>query len=301
MTWEQIKKRTQSLGFCSAEDFERDHLPFLAAEINAALRDIALVCPVKKSVSVTARAPENIIEGFGKKHLLSTRSKKKEPIVYTAKAPLSYYFECSGNASVRFETEDGRTLGTVDANSKNFVSYRGFLESEGQSVKMIFEGDYSYDIRNTAMYGELYGDKESDILPFSAYAAYTAKDLCADIPNEFIRFDSRHPVTCKGAPFTDYSFSGADTLLLPTGINGEIRIFFDVYPVPVNEHSPEDYVSEISSAAEEIAILYAAARLYAEDLPERAASYYSQYCNLRDRLYDDIPRNDIWQITSGWF
>lgn len=309
MKVQEIYNMTAQLGF---EDTLENNERFFGA-LNRAILECNRIRPATAICRIEHFPLENKINEDTK---TAKRVRKGEAVYFYASDVVSYYFEADGdsNAVVKVECEDStqptgwRTLFTVTvANTgKGFNKYRGFIldgaEEVSGLIRIVFSGDYSYMVRNVAMYAEKRSSVASDIPEYGNYTRYDLKTLTTDFLSFCSPpiFDTEENRTLSADYFR---LENNDTVLFPQSIYGT----FDIkYRRRVNAiASPVDMTAVDVDLDDEIAMIMPnliAAYLYAEDSPSLADNYmalfYRQEAIIRNI---DININPvIMRDTKGW-
>ncbi len=167
MTAQELYDSVAQLGFeTTLEDGEER---FLYA-VNRALIQVNRVRPATSIYKLNHfplqnRLSENTFEPI---------CKGDEALIFVTDKAKSYYFECNGNgqATIEKSIDGGETwaqIKAIELSSSNgqFIPYKGLvLDGENPylgTVRINFQGEYTYYVQNVAMYGELLGAGEEKI------------------------------------------------------------------------------------------------------------------------------------------
>lgn len=277
MTVSELYNHVAKLGF---EDSVEDNDVFYNAA-NRAIFQIAAIRPAVSSVEIIHEPATNLLAGSFD---TVTVGPGKEA-VYLAQGARAYYFESSGTGVCRIEKLDGEeytVIGIVNFNKAGaFHAYRGFILDEGEPtdsvVRLRFSGDYTYMLRRVAMYSELYGPSESDIL---AYEPFTPYDISA-MRDDFLSLASP-PITddTARAHLRGYKVENGRVILLPHDARGTYDVQYRRRPAKIqNTDAPEEQ-EDIIDLDEDLCSLLpvlTAAYVWADDEPEKSEYYLALY------------------------
>lgn len=285
---------------------------------NRALLEINSLRPRRKSVTINHVVPENLL------FTTPTQIEKTETLQFTAHKAKSYYFEVCGKGkfSIWMSTknangQDGKAyaLQDVEFDTHSFTAFKGIILHNGAFVDKAtavghtftgdviikFDGDFDYTIRNLAMYGKVYSEKDEDVIPYGNEIAYQMKQIVDD----FEKFDSS-PLSVSSQKYlnSDYSFRGSDTILLPYESQGVYKINY-IHSVKTIPMDSVDYLTFEIDLDEDLAAMMpnlVAAYVWLDDESEKA----QYYLNLYQMRAAEIKQNskDVTPITFqsayGW-
>jgi hypothetical protein len=228
---------------------------------------------------------------------------RTEDLFFVAHGVKAYYFEAMGKGTVSFTDESGNYIrSNVEIDSMGrFTAYRGMIPDGEGRITMRFTGQYTYYIKNVAMYGSLFSDRVADI---PAYAPFISYDLGAMV-DDFLGLDNPPMDTDDLYRFDgNYRVEGGRVLLLPYDECGEVRVRYKRRPKPLDgttvSASQDTTVIDLDEELCSILPLLIASYIYAEDEPNLAVHYLEQYntraaeLEYRTRNYDPVPFKNIY-------
>lgn len=129
----------------------------------------------------------------------------------------------------------------------------------------------------------------------------TEFDIGQMLGGEFMRF-AEIPVrdTETGFSVKGWQFETPQTLRLPKAAVGKFFVHYIKNPALIKSEDDLDFEPDISEAAQRLIALGVAARIYADDEPERAAAYEEKFRELKKAAAKDAGGSDAWEITTGW-
>ena len=144
-------------------------------------------------------------------------------------------------------------------------------------------------------YGDTLAEDVNDVL--FELAATVAQML----GGEFMRF-AEIPVrdTETGFSVKGWQFETPQTLRLPKAAVGKFFVHYIKNPALIKSEDDLDFEPDIPEAAQRLIALGVAARIYADDEPERAAAYEEKFRELKKAAAKDAGGSDAWEITTGW-
>ena len=307
MTIKELYDSVAQLGFeTSLEDYEEGFF----ALVNRAIIQVNRVRPKMAIFKLNHFPLANRLE----KEYFEPMCKDEEALTFTCDKARSYYFECNGNGVVNIEksTDSGESwevIGTVDltADHGRFTAYRGFIRDGGEPylglVRLKFDGDFIYYVRNVALYGSLISDDEADIPVYGKYSAYDLASLTDD-------FDSFvcPPISDakRGGKFVldeDYFVENVSTLLVPASLKG----VYDVYyyrKIKTIDSSMDIETTELDLDPDMCSILVnlVASYVWVDDEPTKSEYYLNLY---REQVAEIMSREKhfnplVYRNRNGW-
>lgn len=304
MTWEDVKRQALQLMFTYSVDGKintdpsnEDFKIALASTANAAMNQLARVCPIERTLVIRQNARENVLSDFVQEETESSA---------IASRAVSFYAEVDGAAQVFYETlsADG-TYVQIDSEE---IDHHGYLPVRynfdiAGPVRVRFSG--TIGIRNVAMYGEKYENKWEIQSP-GEVQTYSLAQLCSHNHQlRFMRMHAEKPVRYETRDISGYvRFDGIDTLMIPTEFQGEIRVHYDAYPTQMTQETPDDFEIELPLQAQDAIALYVASMLYAEDDIVIATQYRNEFDARKQELMDAPNKTfmpDAFISESGWW
>ncbi len=266
------------LGF---EDSLED-IPAFYAAANRALLQINALRPMTAILDIFHRRPENLISGAN--HNIFEYI--GEDIIFSASDNAkAYYFETFGEGECRIEKYNSDTanwsiIDIVRFSDKSFTSHKGFIKQDGEFiqglVRLRFIGDYSYQIRNAALWGVLYSSDATEIPAFEEYARYDMR-----------KYDPRFIELCDNpfvSSFTrlteNYYFEDNSVLLLPASEAREIKIKYKKSPallIYTDSPDSDNTVIELDPELVQLMPLLVAAYIWLDENDGKAQYYMDLY------------------------
>lgn len=199
---------------------------------NRAMLQINALRPLTAILEIYHRGCENL--AVGATHDII--SHLDEDVVFECSGRAkAYYFEVCGTGRCVIEIYDSERdkweKRPVDFSTKIFEPRRDFIKDEDgkfmdKPVRLRFQGEYAYQIRNVALWGTLYSPEESDIPAFTEYVRYDLRDLAEG----FIEL-ADNPFISSFTRLTDrYIFESESVLLLPPDVAREVKIKYKKRP-----------------------------------------------------------------------
>lgn len=316
MTVSELYQSVAQLGF--EDSLESDARFLLAA--NRALLQVNSLRPAQASYTLTHRPPENIFhDGF-----LEYEITPPDNIICLAGCAKAYYFEVMGEGRVIIKTErkkaNGKTEtvildnGEIPFNARTFTPMKGFIRKDGKylddnyigCITFEFEGDYTFIIRNIALYGSVTSPDANRIMPYTEEATYDLAELIPDIlsvsmPPYYRDIGGNYRV------IADYEIIDGHVLRIPYAAKGTYLIRYDrrVRPIGYPATGGINTSTERVDIADDLAVLLPdliAAYIWLDDEPEKAQYYLSLYqlnaamLEKRTKNYDDAP----FVSVNGW-
>ena len=224
----------------------------------------------------------------------------------------AYYFEadCNGrvNAHIECVVDDVVTLCetvTLESN-RTFVAYRGFFKNDGNfvegNVRIRFDSDYTFSVRNVAIYDKIYSGNVNDI---PAYEPYTRYDIskCVD---DFLGLEAP-PITDDAAHYVlnqDYFVEDGRVILLPYDRGGCYKVAYKHRPTRIDDADAaesSEQILDLDADLAELMPLAIAIYVWAED----EGALVNHYLDLYQRRVSEIVSRaknytPIKITTNGW-
>ena len=297
----ELYKQTAQLGFeDSLDDSDRFYY--------AANRALLQVCKIRPAVGyylINHKPLENLVV-----NATFSPVEKIDDLIYEASDAKSYYFEADGNGRAHIEciVDDVVTLceTVILESNRTFVAYRGFFKKDGNFVKgnvrIRFDSDYTFSVRNVAIYDKIYSGDVKDI---PAYEPYTRYDIskCVD---DFLGLEAP-PITDDVAHYVlnqDYYVEDGRVILLPYDKGGCYKVAYKHRPTRINDEEAaeanEDKI-DLDDDLVELMPLAIAIYVWAED----EGALVNHYLDLYQRRVSEIVsrQRDYTPIkitTNGW-
>lgn len=299
MTVSELYRQVAGLGFESS--LESDDRFYEAA--NRALLQVSDVRPAVRYYTINHKPLENGISR-------NTFAPIESSVSFDANCGKAFYFEADGNGVAHIEhIVDGETslLQTIELKShRAFVPYRGFFKKGGNfvqgNVRIRFDGEYTYSVRNVAIYDKIYSGDVKDI---PAYEPYTRYDIskCVD---DFLGLEAP-PITDDASHSLlnqNYFVENGRVILLPYDGRGCYKIAYKHRPTRINDgdaaEANEDNIDLDDDLAE---LMPLAVAIYV--LAEDESDLVNHYSDLYQRRVSEIVSRDrdyapIKITTNGW-
>ena len=313
MTLQDLYKAVSQLGFeDSLGDDSTDRFIYAA---NRALIEVNSLRPRRKRVDINHRVPTNLLFSEPK------QIEKTETLTFTARNAKSFYFEVSGEGSfeVGLCKADGSTISVTSKSfsTKTFDTFKGFIKYNEAfidslveeddtftgDVYIMFSGDYSYSIRNLAMYDRVYSSNTNDIPCYGEKIAYYVPDLATD----FERFDSPPLDLLGNHLFKDYAIEN-NTLYLPIEKQGTYTVNYLHKVTLIPTGSPVIGTGSTAVAIDledDLAALLPnliAAYVWLDDEPDKSQYYYNLYLQRAEYIRSQVRSLNPVEFESvyGW-
>jgi len=302
MTYRDIKDAALMLMFSysvggepndTAKGAAADYIRAMAPPTNAALRDLASVCPIQRRLVVkqydAVKADSKVEQG--------------DVITITAEGARAFYCELDGGGTAHFEAiqTDGSIVRLQSlALDNRFMAPVRYLFSERVHARVVLEGNVR--VQNHAFYDERF-DIDADIPSPGEAQTYSIAELIksqSELP--FYKFDLR-PIRCGEKDISAYvKYDGRDSLTIPSGIKGEIHVHYLAYPTPITKDTPDSFEIELPNEAADLVPYYIASVLYAEDDMALAREYRNEYYAKRASIAKqaEFLAADEFQSYTGW-
>lgn len=301
MTIQELYDSVSQLGFeTSLENTQRF---YLAA--NRAIKQVARIKPAISSYRIDHYPIANVVDNDA----ITPAIKEVDPLYFGATSAKSYYFEANGNGTATLEkysaTTDTWTVFKVIALSSTdskFVAYKGFVldgeEEVTEPIRIAFTGDYSYFVRNVALYATLYSNSLSDIPDYSAYTRYNMNTLT----NDFSSYASPPMIDEVGNTvlYKDYSIENNNTLLFPRSIRGSFIVRYNKKPIEIDSTGANmDAVIDLDDELVALMPLLVAAYVWADDEPAKCEYYLSLYREQEAQIKSAIKNIEPITVTTN--
>lgn len=302
MTVSELYRQSAQLGF--EDSLESGDRFYFAA--NRALMQVALLRPAISSCVINHTPLKNRVSGASFDVIRRT-----EELGFTANNVKSYYFEADGNGEAYLEGFIGgvwTTLKRIElSGTRRFSAYRGLIKTNEDffdgNVRLHFAGKYVYNVRNIALYGDVYSDRDSDV---PAYEPFTAYDISA-LTSDFLSL-ADSPI-CEDEGYTKlnqgYRVENGSVLLLPYSAAGVYKVLYRRKPEAIKTDELPENNTDTLDLDEELCTLLpllVASYVWVEDEPSMAEYYAARY-NERAAFIMQKERNTsppIIRNSSGW-
>lgn len=216
-------------------------------------------------------------------------------IAYKADSAKAYYFEVDDVATIDVVV-GGVVVETIsnDVSGEGFKSFKGLITDIGE-VQLVFKGDYSYNIRNVALYDVSFpsADKIPAFVPYREYK----------MPDDFFQLVGRGIPYINGdrvGHSKEYSWRGKDILLLDSNLKGEWTVDYYRYPTPIATDSAPTTELDNTIDAQLAIPYYVAAHLIMEDDSNRSYIFMNEWELKLSRL-GDAPQTLVNRVEDVYF
>ncbi|MBQ0010680.1 MAG: hypothetical protein KBS76_06245 [Ruminococcus sp.] len=283
MNVRELFESVKALGFGS-EPEDTDGFYHTA---NRALRELALLRPIRRVFEIDCHAVKNEIGGDDFRPVRVT-----EELSYEAVAPKAYFFEAGGKGTAAVEKRDAgsgawQTVKTIPVDCRDLTPFRGFVRENGTflsgAVRLRFVGSPMLTVRGAAFYTDVWNENEEDIPSSAPLVRY---DLLALAPDFAGTDDDPFP---DGAPEGTRVENGRE-VLVPRTWDGILAVRYRHAPDPLPlTDRPWDDEREIDLDAETATLLplLVASYVLADDEREKANAYRTLYEARREELMRD--------------
>lgn len=148
------------------------------------------------------------------------------------------YFEVFGSAVIRIY-HNGLLIFT-EINTGGFNAYKRFLNAVSAPVRMEFSGDFTYTIKNVAIYDEAISASSEDVPVFGKTVRYT-------MPADFREL--KCVLREDGAEYTQFVRRGSHVIALPYQQAGEYTVRYYANPAAVTPLTPDSAVIDLPDKA----------------------------------------------------
>lgn len=233
----------------------------------------------------------------------------------TAEDVRSYYFEADGNGFFRIERlkEDGTSweiarqdVLSVAEGERNFKPYRGDLSMSGEypkgTYKIVFWGDFLFNVRRVALYGATYSNRDEDVPAYTPYSMYDMSVIAKD----FLEFASP-PVEesdIYGKKIDGYSIEG-NNIVFPYDQTGTYRVLYHRKPIALeykNDPTSDETVIDLDGELSSLMPILVASYILLEDEKEKAYYYMDLYRERAAYIVANRRNRDPIKIKNkyGW-
>ena len=284
MTVAELYESVAQLGFEDSLEYEKG---FLRA-LNRALLQVNSLRPATNVYVINHRPLKNELKGGSFSPI-----EKTQDLCFEATDVKSYYFETCGEGYAIIEMKAGndwQQIGEVNfSRTTGFIAHRGFIKNVDEfvsgAVRLRFEGEYLYTVKNVAMYKHLLSGNVQDI---PAYEPHTRYDISA-LAGDFLSL-ACPPVIYEGAESryldSSYDVENGRVILLPYDRPGIYKIVYNHKPRAITEDEVLGERDTVIDLDEELCALLPtliASYVWADDEPQKAEYYLTLY---RERAAD---------------
>ncbi len=265
----QIIEAVTALGFLT-EDSKNSYRDTMMLSLDRAVKTIA--SEVLAEVGEITFAHKAIENCFDAEPIINYRGSS---LKFFAKGIKSYYFLCDGNGEATVNSEAGsETIPLVS--SGEFVLYRGFALGD---TEIIFEGDYSYNIKNLSGYSERRSENLDDIVCYDDYVCYDLERITKE--GENIRFLTLYekPIFWEGDKVLSdiLSYTIGTQLFIKSTESFLVTVRYKKQPTTIDKETDDNFEIDLPQRVLFLIPLLTAFYLLRDDEPTMADIYYNDY------------------------
>ena len=302
MTVAELYESVAQLGFEDSLEYEKG---FLRAS-NRALLQVNSLRPATNVYVINHRPLKNELRSGNFSPI-----EKTQTLCFEATDVKSYYFETYGEGYAIIEMKTGNDweqIGEVSfSGTSGFTAHRGLIKNMDEfvsgAVRLRFDGEYLYTVRNVAMYKHLVS---GNVLDIPAYEPHTRYDISA-LTGDFLSL-ACPPVVYEGAESryldSSYDVENGRVILLPYDRPGIYKIVYNRKPRAVTDEMLGIGETVIDLDEELCALLpiLVASYVWADDEPQKAEYYLALYRERAADIESRVQNVSPVQIKSvnGW-
>ena len=297
----ELYSQVAQLGFGTSLDDGNERFYYA---LNRALLQVNLIRPAVKACIINHFCVPNLLSEDTTKVIQIT-----EDTFYEAENAKAYTFFAMGQGNLYIENFANNTWKTIhfeEINSRNvFKNYKGFIKDDGEFVKgtvrIRFDGEYIFYVKNIALYEYIVSGNVDDIKPFDTYIEYDLNKITTD----FLSFNMPPIEQSEYNILSEkYMIQGNNIILFSNDIQGSFKVLYNkkpteiVYSDPLTDETVVDLDDELCSLLPNLIAAY----VWAEDEPNLSEYYLSLY---RERVLQ--VQSNIKNITpikiyseNGW-
>ncbi len=303
MTYKELKTQILNLGFETTLNYTNEPTVMTDA-INRAMREITNLFPLVGEYHIVQYPLCNLL-GEDSVYMDTRHYNGKTPLVFGASNVKAFYFEYAGSGTLTIDDDTGtRQISLTE--SKQFMPYKDFAVGK---VTLTLEGAYSYDIRNIALYGEVFSEEKEDIPAYGKWMRYDMKALTmADGKPQFIDFLDKvqEGDVSTGERYIklhDFKIEKRHVLVLEGRTPAQYTIFYKKDFQIFSMETPDNFEIELDADKVHLLPLLAAWYVWAEEEPAFAAHCRNDYEQYATRLLmqkKDNPVREAFCNEMGW-
>ncbi len=264
-------------------------LGFLTEESKVAYRDTMLLS-LDRAVKTVANEVEAEIGEVRFTHKAAQNCFNADELIgysgstlrFFAKGIKSYYFLCDGNGVATINSDAGSEVLEL-VSSGEFVAYRGFVSGD---TEIVFEGEYSYNIKNLAGYQEKCSDDVADIVCYDSYVKYDLQDITKE--GEEVRFLSLYekPIFegCDRVVRGVLSYTIGSELFIKSKESFVVCVRYKKQPITIDKETDDNFEINLPQRVLFLVPLLTAFYLLRDDEPNMADIYYNDYEQKKNNL-----------------
>ena len=272
----QIKQRIYSLGFETAEgasELSQNIIESINEAITVISREIR---PIYGTYKITQNPFPNLL---GISDTIDYDGTEK---TYTAVGAKSYFFECNGNGAVTITDDVGANTLTLTQNSL-YGQFKGFCEGD---VTITFSGEFSYNIRNLAIYGQKSSNNVADIPEYRKFRRYDFLELTKENGvKKFIEFADK-VIEADGSytSLSNFNVERNSTIVLDGLKEAEYTIFYKKLHTEITTATLDSVELELDNDLHYLVPYYACYFVWLDDDERKATQYYNMYETRRNEI-----------------
>lgn len=307
-SWGAVKLECTNLGFEKTTAYQKNPSIFIESVNRAMVRVAGYVKPILGKYVISQNSLQNAIPMA--LYQMDIQAYRGTPLAFSASGVKSYYFEADGEGVATISNGVDADIAIPLDSARKYKAYRGFANGD---VTITFSGDYAYNVRNVAMYRELYSDNAEDIPAFCQYVPYDIAELtkAEDGRVVFMDFANDQPVQqgsfSSGQSYRtveDYKKQDKSIILLNHFDVGEFTVWYKKYPRPIVTSTPDEYELELDYDAADLVPLLASHYIWLDDDPQRATMYYNDFAERSGEIMGTASRPPSvaeYENTTGWW
>lgn len=276
-----IKEEIYNLNYETKEDYSEKPSVITQAINRAVQRICNEVKPILGKYVISQYPLDSLLQNPTAN--LEAQHYSGKPIVFSASGAKSYYFECDGTGQATIK-DDTATVAVTMTGNREFKVYKGFCSG---NVTITFSGDFSYNIRNVAVYGEKLSADVKDIPPYTRNVYYDFKELTKEdgkvvfdgFADEMTRDDNT-----EIKPISNFQMVGRDTLVLNGFDTCQFTVYYKKKPTTITESTPDDFEIELDNHIQCLVPVLASFYVWNDDNLQRATQYYNDYEEMRNMI-----------------
>lgn len=301
MTFAELKKQILNLGFETTSTYSEEPTIMIDG-INRAMREITNKFPLI-GVYKIAQCPLTNLLGDEYTNMDMRHYDGNTPIVLAASGAKSFYFEYAGNVKLTVQDDNGTNEVNLTG-GRAFQTYRAFANGD---VTLTLQGDYSFDINNTAIYGEKYSSSADDIPDYRKHVRYDFKELTKQdgkvVFIDFLDKVQEGDGTESYLSLRDFHVEQRHVLVLDGRKQVEYNIFYKKDFTALTGSTQDTFEIELDKDREHLLPLLAAWYVWADDDQTKAAVWRNDYEDYAASLLRADKANTVQEAFSnglGW-
>ncbi len=265
----QVLEAVTALGFLTDESKEayRDNM---LLSLDRAVKTVANeVAAEHGEISFIHKPQENCFDA------LQLIQYTGEPLRFFADGIKCYSFLCDGTGRAIVSSEGGTEVIELSSGGE-FVLYRGFVSGD---TEIVFEGEYSYTIKNLSGYKERRSEDTYDIHGYDDFVCYDLERLTKE--GENIRFGAlfEKPIFIgEGRAKRDVlSYTVGSKVFIKSTDSFVVLVKYKKQPITIDSTTSGDFEIELPQRVLILLPLLTAFYLLRDDEPTMADIYYNDY------------------------